>query len=408
MVVGQADRQTCPQTVVRHAFPCYVGGVGLPFDVIWSLAAPPTRFPLTQQVAASAEATSAPSASSTTEEHLACLFDGKARIGSGMLVSLPDGDTAVLTARHVVLDLTIAGEFNVVIPALGWRSLEPRSFRVHPRKDLALVRLPAVAKRVAGIDWDQWVPHRTPIPTVPSTVLAGGLPGEWKGAVDLEHHTIAGIRALGVWSRMEAFHGTTEPFVLRADSAAAPRSFEGMSGGPVLSADGRLLGVITEESKEGPRRLHGAHLSLAADVVDPFQPPDDIASDLMRQVAAFIIPVRFADKTFHAFGLFEHFWSPTQAESSISRMTALGSTSTTGSLRLLMNTESIFYPRSHELGEQIAECREELRWMLSTTRIKPLEEGADPPAEVVALVTSLINDQAPNAGRITIMTSDRS
>jgi hypothetical protein len=49
-------------------------------------------------------------------DNLIVLMDGDALLGSGLLVRLRDGGTAILTARHVALDLVVAGELHVLGP----------------------------------------------------------------------------------------------------------------------------------------------------------------------------------------------------------------------------------------------------------------------------------------------------
>jgi hypothetical protein len=340
-----------------------------------------------------------------SREHLVVLFDDDVLLGSGTLVTLPDESRAILTARHVVFDLVVAGAFRCVVPHVGWTSLEPTSLRVDPAADLALVRLPPVV-RSGGVPWDSWNPSAAPQAALVGSVVAAGTPGAWKGAVDLERRTLAGVKGLALSVDVELDPPIAGSKAMKVPLSVhdLPKSFGGMSGGPVVDPDGRLLGVVTHESLAGPRRLYGAQLSAARNLVTPFEAPD-APDDMVRQLAGMIVPVRYTDSrsslgVFHVVGVFEHFWSrskPDDPSGRISRLVELGCATAPGSRRFVMNAESVFHPRDESLAEHLQQCGMDLSILLTTPGLAVRHEGPPPPGAALELLRERMAFHAPRA-----------
>lgn len=377
--------------------------VPIRFEVLWSRSASPSRIPVEFR----GQVSQVSLAETVSNEHLVVLFDDDVLLGSGVLVRLNDGTMAVLTARHVVIDLAVAGSFHCVVPQWGWTSFEPRFLRVHPSSDVALVGVPDGP--TAGIAWADWNPATLPPSSLAGQVLATGTPGAWKGRVDLPSRQIHGLRALGAWCDVDP-----NPPVMRRSTLNIcatndlPESVGGMSGGPVLAPSGRVVGVITHESLSGPRRLYAAPLDQVLSLVTPFQPEPDAPQDFMREVGTLIAPLRYTNPhrfphaPFHMIGVFEHFWSASDPEYRISRLIAIACATTRTSRRFVMNTESVFPSNRDTLEGQIQDCMLEFDLMLKTPDVEVLESGPRPSKETEELAHELLQRIAPNA-RVTVV-----
>lgn len=373
-----------------------------PFAISWP-DGPPNRLPLEFRGLQAGDLAFAP------DEHLVALFDNQGSLGSGALVGLPNATSAILTARHIVIDLLVAGAFHCLVPSAGWTTLEPVSLRLHPRRDAALVQIGKGLE--TALPWDAWKP--TSAPALAGNVLAVGLPGEWKGSVDTGGRRIAHLRGLATSCVADPLASIAGRQALDLPAAMdLPTRFGGMSGGPVYSDAGRLVGVLTHETVREPRRLIATPISELDALVTPYAPPPDAPSDFLRQVATAVVPIRYRNRNwyphgpFHVVGLFEHFWSQSSPDIRISRLVALGSASAPHSSRFVLNTESIFHPRGGDIDEQIRECRLELDQLLATPSMEILEKGPEPSDATLELADSMIDQIAPNQPRTVLRSSD--
>ncbi|EYF02613.1 trypsin-like peptidase domain-containing protein [Chondromyces apiculatus] len=363
------------------------------FEVVWSPSTAPLRIPMKVCGRPPQQA----DADTVGRENLAVLFDDEGLLGSGTLVKLADGRSAVLTARQVLIELAVAGAVHCVIPEWGWMSVEPRSLRIHPRSDIALIELSENA--TSGIPWDEWRPTGRTSGVLEGHVLAVGTPGAWKGRVDLASRKIQGLRALAVWCGVDPDPPVAGQVTLNVDDDPdLPRTLGGMSGGPVLAPDGRIVGVTTDERLSGPRRLYVDPWNTLGDLVAPFDVGPDAPQDLIRQVTGVAVPVRYRDpaqfphQVFHVGGVFEHFWSESHADYRVSRLVALGCAMTQTSPRFAMKTEAIFHPTTGTLEEHIRECGLELHLLLHTPSLESFAGGPPPSQDMEQLLCSLVNE----------------
>lgn len=333
------------------------------FEVRFAQIPPPSVIPIETRGLVS-------SAVVARSNHLVSLFDDEGRIGSGLLVRLSDGRHAVLTARHVVLDLAIAGAFHIIVPDLGWCSVEPLALQIAPRNDLALVHLGELV--IPGP-----VPELTfGDPGPAASLTAVGTPAKWKGEVDAQARVLHGLRGLAVSAnQVGSAAASLARMELDVDWVQDVESFEGMSGGPVFTSEGELAGVVTHQSVERPRRLHCAPISQALALVEAASLFSAGRGFDFRQCDAAVVPARFRRSQVYIVGLFEHFWNldvERRPVDFVSRLMGLACAGDIGSLRYVMNTESIFLPDGKDWETHLVECRAELALLLDNTSLIPL------------------------------------
>src|SRR5665213_1404405 len=203
--------------------------------------------------------------------------------GSGVLVTLPDGNSAVLTAVHVVLPAITRGALFVHVPGLGTRPAEPRSIRLCRRSDVALLTLHEnFAQSLNAGSWDSrnhppfnvgepylacGYPGRAVIPPNPLT----GQPGRMEGYIIETSLT-----------QLNAFGGLHQSHI--SNGTQLPDTIGGMSGGPVFDINGHLAGVNTLEATSGNLVTDVLFTPRPAwdDLIYPLSHPAGIAPDLWR------------------------------------------------------------------------------------------------------------------------------
>ncbi len=374
-----------------------------PREIAW-LAEAPTRIP----VDSLGNPPSAEVAHEFAREHLVVLFDDEFSLGSGVLVVLSNGARAILTARHVVVDLVVAGAVHCVVPHFGWSSIQPSLLRVEARADLALVHLPPDFAAVGGLAWAEWSPDAAT--TLEGRVLVAGTPGEWNG--EIEDRRMSGLRGMGLWATVS----TDDPYLgliaLDVDVVERlPSRFGGVSGGPVVTPTGKLVGIATGESPSGRRRIHCAPLGSNRGLVEAYRPPAGAPEDFAGQVSAQLFPVQYKDfrrvnGVFYVVGVFEDFWSVSASEGPhgrISRLIALACAREDSS-RFVMNTEAVFHPESKTLTEHMKQRDLEVSLLLGSPHVEVLEASKAPiaPREAVEFMTYLLELFAPRSSSITL------
>ncbi|HEV8603709.1 MAG TPA: S1C family serine protease [Gaiellaceae bacterium] len=141
--------------------------------------------------------------------------------GSGFVAWVKGRDTYVMTANHVVVLSVHRHELGVRVHS-GTRVWLGRIVRTDPDNDLALIRVP---RRIGPPLWQR--PVYVP-PLVGDELLLVGSPLGYEGSV-----------TSGVVGRV-AYNE------IQTDAAAYP----GISGGPVVDEDGRVVGVLVSGEAE--------------------------------------------------------------------------------------------------------------------------------------------------------------
>jgi hypothetical protein len=70
---------------------------------------------------------------------LASIMGADGRGGSGTFVELPNGDLAILTAKHVIIGCLLTGEITAGRITSPARTIEPRTIRIDSKHDVACV-----------------------------------------------------------------------------------------------------------------------------------------------------------------------------------------------------------------------------------------------------------------------------
>ena len=245
------------------------------------------------------------------------------------------------------------------------------------------------------------------MPVASDIVLVAGIPASWKGVVDRRARTIRGMVAL---ISEATVRGTSDGRIVLDLVGSYPlQSYEGMSGGPVHSTDGRLIAVVTHQDLGVPTRLYAAPIGDCQTLVDPLVAPSECPTDLMCLGFGAIIPVRSGRRKFHMLGAFEHFISISQPDhryGNFSRLNVIAFTYSSGSLRFRINCEAISYPTETEPLAIVKEGESEMSYFLRSTRISPdsdREQSTPPPEQALRVLAELVRDYTPGAGSLSIV-----
>ena len=152
--------------------------------------------------------------------------------GTGWVAWVKGRNSYVLTANHVVVFSVARGEYGVRVHE-GRRVWRGRIVKTDEGNDLALIRVP---HRIAPPLWQR--PVYTP-PLVGDELLIAGSPLGYEGSI-----------TSGVVGRVTFQE-------IQTDAAAYP----GISGGPVVDADGHVVGVLV--SGEGENLNFAVPVNLA-------------------------------------------------------------------------------------------------------------------------------------------------
>ena len=141
--------------------------------------------------------------------------------GTGFVAWVQGGNSYVMTASHVVILSVYRGEYGARLRQ-GKKVWRGRVVKTDPSRDLAVIRVPG---RIAPPLWQK--PVYTP-PLVGDELLLVGSPLGYEGSI-----------TSGVVGRV-AFNE------IQTDAAAYP----GISGGPAVDANGRVVGVLSSGEAE--------------------------------------------------------------------------------------------------------------------------------------------------------------
>jgi len=176
-------------------------------------------------------------------------------IGSGLLVEHRNQYPAFLTAVHVVIQALRASEFRVALFDGPDRVLTPSAIRFAKGSDAALLSFEKA--KVAGmLSFADWGALTYPDAAQGETAFCIGYPGELSKSGDPTTQKKGTV--FGTVLAAEVQSGLSQNLVhaVIARGPAMPRSFGGMSGGPVIGDDGRLLGINTAEEQADPMKAH--------------------------------------------------------------------------------------------------------------------------------------------------------
>jgi len=183
------------------------------------------------------------------------VFAKNGRGGSGIWVETLDGRTALLTARHVVIAAVLSGELSVSYFASGVaRSVGINALSIDPTHDAALVypfEPSLVPERLSVEDWD---PAGMPAIHGGAPVISTGVPGEFKATPNVELRKIDWMKTLLYWTAViDPERDGAIVCDVDESNPNIPKSFRGISGGPLFDINRRLLGVNWAEK----RRIKG-------------------------------------------------------------------------------------------------------------------------------------------------------
>ena len=317
----------------------------------------------------------------------ACVVGADGLGGSGVFVRLEDGHLAVLTARHVVVACILTGEITVArIDKAGSRSIEPIKISIDNRTDSALLLVDEGVLPGEALAFPEWTSEAVEV-SKGMPVISTGAVGEWK---DINHDSreIRLTKVLGFWTGVVEPKNTSVMIVCDIDetNGELPKSFRGMSGGPLFSVARKFAGINTTEERYpgGPnsgRLAITPAFSLLA-LYTPFRPAEDAPKDYIRQGAAYsFLAVNKEDKkTVRTLLGVDFFWSsgsPEATDGQIARIDTIQFFHLPGSERYLVNMEAIF--RWYDLNNEenrLAALQEELVFFLTRIGFESVREIA--------------------------------
>jgi hypothetical protein len=223
-----------------------------------------------------------------TLERVGYVLGADGRGGSGVFVEMPNGSTALLTARHVLVRAILSGDIAVAGYIAGVaRSVQPVALRISARADGALLFVPGDLQ-VARLSCAEWDPNSQPQIAKGRPVIAAGVPRCWKDEPDLEKRRINSMKTLLFWTAVVAPPEAGVCDFIQCDIdekiPGLPSTFRGMSGGPVFSLNQELVGINKGECRgDADGILFSLPREAWRDLYYPLDPTADMPSDYRRQ-----------------------------------------------------------------------------------------------------------------------------
>ena len=198
-------------------------------------------------------------------------------LGSGLLVEHPSGGTGVLTALHVAVRAILQNKLTASFTRVSNLEIEPIALRLAARSDAALLKFsrPLPQGALSIKDW-QSLGHESSWSN--KDVYSIGLPAFMR-------RKRSGLRAW--WNRADGVVIPCKLTSMNADNlvvgeipvgSRVSSSLAGISGGPVFSEGGELIGINTIESVIGNKvtELHITPRQNWGDLIEPFRPGDEL------------------------------------------------------------------------------------------------------------------------------------
>jgi hypothetical protein len=155
------------------------------------------------------------------------------------------------------------------------RSLAVTCASIDHKADVGLLHVAGI-DAIPSVALEAWDPNAGWTARLGEGVVSSGAPAEWKAEPDLTTRTIRSAGLLHYWSAI--IEAPAPPAGLVASDVNArdrrlPRSFAGMSGGPVFSLGRKLVGVLTSEVSQGTEvtRLNHTRLDACELLLEPFE-----------------------------------------------------------------------------------------------------------------------------------------
>lgn len=186
------------------------------------------------------------------QAHLAIVLGAGGRGGTGIYMDLEDGRLAALTARHVVVNCILTGELTVgSLNGPRLQSLVPQEIRIDHSRDAAFLVVARKTHEGEAVPYSESLGSDVEIyERMP--VIVSGVIGEWKTPDTKTRH-------IPKTPILHFFTNVIDPdrngyVICRVDetSVQIPASFRGMSGGPCVSDDRRILGICIAEYRRRP------------------------------------------------------------------------------------------------------------------------------------------------------------
>ncbi|MHB2025078.1 MAG: S1 family peptidase [Elusimicrobiota bacterium] len=294
--------------------------------------------------------------------------DGKG--GSGTCVRLEDGQIAMLTAKHVVLEcLRGSGELYISAPFFEAKLRRPRMARMDSAQqaDAAFLVFNDPSPKIEPIPFDEWTTN-DPELKVDTPVLACGFPGRLR-AVD--ERTIK-PQFGHLKDRILSLDGHTAICGIDESREKLP-TFEGMSGGGLFSYTGRFLGIITDERRRMTSNygeVHSLRPSGYEELYKPFKlPGEPPKGGYLGQKRSVAISLKNPDGSVLATVgcLAELLWAsqdPTHPHARVGRLLTLEFIYPKGEMHYPINIESLFTWTDDSEEGQMAALRDEFKFLL--------------------------------------------
>ncbi|MCX5784564.1 MAG: serine protease [Elusimicrobia bacterium] len=207
------------------------------------------------------------------DARLAIVIGSDGRGGSGICIETAEGEVAVLTARHVVVDCIRTGALLV-----GRRSqhstIRPTRIRISSQSDVAYLIVDKNAFQGDYLSYPEWTKPYASITNSQSVMAYGALGSEKE--IDIEARTISSVKILSYLTKISKFKDDLITCDIIPDRDT-PKTFKGMSGGPLFDLNGNFMGVLIEEIRRGgesiPTALQIAPVNELKELHVPFQSP---------------------------------------------------------------------------------------------------------------------------------------